>query len=125
MSVEEVVMASDLAQEIVKEMGLMKEKAWKKDDYGFEDIFVKEEVTIENALVEEVDGIAGRKCLHKEKGTIDQFKKGGKVKHYPCKEPGCGKIFGGKNDLNRHRRSVHLKEKPHHCDEPGCDRKFG
>ena len=58
-----------------------------KDDNSLEDIL--EEVVMDDLV--EVDGIAGRTGLHKEKGTNSEFKKGDKVKHYPCKESDCGK----------------------------------
>ena len=101
------------------------EKAEMKDTHDFDEMLVEGEVVMENVLVEEVDGTAGRNGFQKEKRTIAEFKKGDKVKPYPCMEPGCGKTFDTKKHLYRHTISVHLKEKPHDCEQPGCDQKFG
>ena len=83
-----------------------------KDDNSLEDILEKEKVVMDDLV--EVDGIAGRTGLHKEKETNSEFKKGDKVKHYPCKESDCGKKFSAKRNLNLHIQTVHLKEKPYH-----------
>lgn len=43
-------------------------------------------------------------------------------KPFPCTEPGCSKSFSRRFHLKRHRKQVHLKEKPHKC--PHCPRAF-
>ena len=101
------------------------EKAEMKDTHDFDEMLVEGEVVMENVLVEGVDGTAGRNGFHKEKGSIAEFKKGDKVKHYPCKESDCGKKFSAKRNLNLHIQTVHFKEKPYHCDQSDCDEKFG
>ena len=84
MSENEDVIAEEIVKVFDKEEGLVKEKkAEMKDEHVLVDIFVKEEVTIENVLVEGVDrvkydGSAGRKNLQMEGDETSkelQFKK--------------------------------------------------
>lgn len=44
-------------------------------------------------------------------------------KSYSCMHPGCGKTYGSRGHLNRHRR-VHQTETWYTCPIPGCDKKF-
>ncbi|KAI9002934.1 hypothetical protein DFJ74DRAFT_592435, partial [Hyaloraphidium curvatum] len=44
-------------------------------------------------------------------------------KQYPCPHPGCGKAYGSRGHLNRHRR-VHQTESWYTCPIPGCGKRF-
>ena len=142
-----VAVKEDVGVSMVNGEGQVKvEKAEEEDNYVLQDVFVKEEVVIEDVVVEEMNGEKGNDggvnglLLEKESTSEDKVVRkctstGGlkthmiavnqKEKPFVCKEIGCSRTFGGKSLLNRHIRCVHPKEKPFPCKEPGCGKKFG
>ena len=100
-----------------------------------ENIFVKDEVLIEDTLVENVTEVTCKK----DAGRVQDLKE----KPYPCNLPACDKQFGNKCTLKAHIRKLHLndfessedlerqiraidsQEKPYPCKDPGCGQRFG
>lgn len=45
-------------------------------------------------------------------------------KLFPCKEPGCRKVYTTTEGLRLHNRNIHMNDKRHRCTVAGCDRAF-
>ena len=121
---------------IMVEEGILvtEEKAEMKGEFGLCDLFVKEELIIEDTLAENVT----EETWEKDDGNLNS-----KEKPYHCKVLGCEKKFGNKGTLKAHIRKLHFKkyesnvdlerqirgidsqEKPYPCKEPGCVQRFG
>ncbi|KAL7751839.1 transcriptional repressor [Sorochytrium milnesiophthora] len=50
--------------------------------------------------------------------------KNAKKKRFVCSYDGCNRAFGSSGHLNRHEKTVHMKEKPFECPLPDCQARF-
>jgi len=63
--------------------------------------------------------LPGVSALHHHKKSDED-----EAKVFPCKEPGCNKIYTTTEGLRLHNRNIHMNDKRHKCHIEGCDRAF-
>jgi len=129
---KKIVSKKDLLQKNVLKKDLLKKVSSKKD--------VSKEMLSKRKVVKEIDqkkvkvkkvGLKKKELKTPESKSVNT-KKCEPVKvalktpsGHVCQEPGCGKAFEWKSNLERHIQTVHRGEKPFTCQEEGCGKAFG
>jgi len=117
----------DELKKVVSNKNVLKKDASKKE--------MSKEMLSKKKVGKEIDQKVGKAMkvkLKKKEPKIPESKSLNRKKCEPikvvlkvCQEPGCGKTFEWKSNLERHIQIVHRGEKPHTCQEEGCGKAFG